>query len=207
MDLYFSPLACSMATRIAFYEAGHAANYLRVDTKASPKRVEDGTVFSTINPMGQVPVLRTEDGELIRENPVILRYVAERFPEARLAPTDPAGRRQLQTWLSFIGSELHTGVFIALLRPDAPEGAKAFARAEAAARFAFLETHLAQQDHLLDAYSVADAYLFVILNWARAISMDLSAYPAVLAYRDRIQARPAVARALAEEFGLYKKAA
>jgi len=207
MDLYFSPLACSMATRIAFYEAGHEATYLRVDTKASPKRVEDGTLFETINGMGQVPVLRTDDGELIRENPVILQYVAERFPGAKLAPADPAGRRRLQTWLSFIGSELHTGVFIALLRPDAPEGAKAFARSEAAGRFAFLETHLAGRDHLLDAYSVADAYLFVILNWARAIGFDLSAYPAVLAYRDRLQARPAVARALAEEFGLYKKAA
>lgn len=124
MDLYFSPLACSMATRIAFYEAGQPTNYLRVDTKASPKRVEDGTLFATINGMGQVPVLRTDDGELIRENPVILQYVAERFPEAKLAPTDPAGRRKLQTWLSFIGSELHTGVFIALLRPDAPDSSR-----------------------------------------------------------------------------------
>ena len=207
MDLYFSPLACSMATRIAFYEAGQTANYLRVDTKASPKRVEDGTLFSTINGMGQVPVLRTDDGEIIRENAVILQYVADRFPEARLAPVDDAEHRRMQTWLSFIASELHTGVFIALLRPDAPEGAKAFAMQEAGERFAFLEAHLSSQDYLLDAYSVADAYLFVMLTWARAIQMDLSAYPAVLAYRDRIQARPAVAKALAEEFGLYKKAA
>ncbi len=207
MDLYFSPLACSMATRIAFYEAGRAANFIKVDTKASPKRTEDGALYAAINPMGQVPVLRTDDGELIRENPVILQYVAETLAEAKLAPTDPVGRRQLQTWLSFIGSELHTGAFIALLRPEAPEGAKAWARKEAAERFAFLDAHLSRQDHLLDQYSVADAYLFVILNWARAISMDLTAYPAVLAYRDRIQARPAVAKALAEEFGLYKKAA
>jgi glutathione S-transferase len=207
MDLYFSPLACSMATRIALYEAGQPANYLRVDTKASPKRVEDGTLFSTINGMGQVPVLRTDEGELIRENAVILQYIADRFPEAKLGPTDPAGRRQLQTWLSFIGSELHTGVFIALLRPTAPDGAKAFARQEAAERFAFLDGHLAGQDYLLAEYSVADAYLFVMLTWARAISMDLSAYPAVLAWRDRVQARPAVAKAFAEEYGLYKQAA
>lgn len=207
MDLYFSPLACSMATRIALYEAGQTANYLRVDTKASPKRVEDGTLFAAINGMGQVPVLRTDDGELIRENPVILQYVADRFPDAKLAPTDPAGRRKLQTWLSFIGSELHTGVFIALLRPDAPDGAKAFARQEATERFAFLDAHLANQDYLLDAYSVADAYLFVMLVWSRAVSIDLEAYPAVAAYRDRLQARVAVAKALSEEFGLYQKAA
>lgn len=207
MDLYFSPLACSMATRIALYEAGQPANYLRVDTKASPKRVEDGTLFSTINGMGQVPVLRTDDGEIIRENAVILQYVAEQFPGAKLIPTDPVQRRQLQTWLSFIASELHTGVFIALLRPDAPEDAKAFARKEAVERFAFLDAHLTGRDWLLDDYSVADSYMFVMLTWARAINMDLSPYPAVRAYRDRLQARPAVSKALSEEFGLYQKAA
>jgi glutathione S-transferase len=207
MDLYFSPMACSMATRIAFYEADHPANFIRVDTKASPKRTEDGALYAAINPMGQVPVLRTDDGELIRENPVVLQYVADHLAEAKLAPIDPAGRRQLQTWLSFIGSELHAGVFIPLLRPTAPEGAKAFAREAAAERFAFLDAHLTGRDYLLDVYSIADGYLFVMLTWARAISMDLSPWPAVEAYRDRMQARPAVARALAEEYGLYKKAA
>ena len=84
MDLYFSPMACSMATRIAAYEAGADIRFLKVDTKARPKVVEDGAAFLAINAMGQVPVLRTDDGELIRENPVILQYVAERFPDAKL---------------------------------------------------------------------------------------------------------------------------
>ncbi|MBO9708645.1 MAG: glutathione S-transferase N-terminal domain-containing protein [Caulobacter sp.] len=208
MDLYFSPLACSMATRIAAYEAGAAINFLKVDTKASPKRVvDDGAVFTHINPMGQVPVLRTDDGELLFENPVILRYVADRFPHAHLIPADGPGRRRVESWLAFIASELHAGAFIALLRPTAPEGAKAFARESLNERFAFLDAHLTGREFLHDGFGVADAYLFVILNWSRALRLDLSAWPALSAYRERLQSRPSVARALSEEFALYKAAA
>ncbi|MGR4864240.1 glutathione S-transferase C-terminal domain-containing protein [Caulobacter sp. LARHSG274] len=207
MDLYFSPMACSMATRIAAYEAGAQINFLRVDTRASPKRVEDGTAFLSLNPMGQVPVLRADDGELIFENPVILQYVADRFPAAGLIPAEGAERRRVQKWLSFIGSELHTGVFIALLDPKAPEGAKAFARAAAAPRLAVLDAHLTGREFLQGRFSVADAYLFVMLTWARHVALDLTPYPALAAYRDRLQARPSVARALGEEFTLFKAAA
>ena len=142
MDLYFSPMACSMATRIAAYEAGADIRFLKVDTKARPKVVEDGTAFLTLNGMGQVPVLRTDDGELIVENAVILQYVADRFPASGLIPAEGAERRKVLSWLSFVGTELHTGVFIALLNPKAPEGAKAFARDLLAERLAFLDAHL-----------------------------------------------------------------
>jgi glutathione S-transferase len=207
MDLYFSPLACSMATRIALYEAGADANFLKVDTKASPKRVEDGTAFLTINPMGQVPVLRTDDGELITENPVILQYVADRFPAAGLIAPDGIERRRVQSWLSVIGSELHAGVFRVLLRPTAPEGAKAFAREAVAERFAQLDAHLTGREFLQGRFSVADAYLLVMLTWAGAVKLDLSIYPALTAYHGRLKSRPSVARALGEEFVLYKAAA
>ena len=207
MDLYFSPMACSMATRIAAYEAGATINFLKVDTKATPKRVEDGAAFLDINPIGQVPVLRTDDGELIVENAVILQYVADRFPAAGLIPAEGADRRRVQSWLSFIGSELHTGAFIALLRPTAPEGAKAFAREVLAERLAFLDAHLGGREFLHGQFSVADAYLFVMLTWARVISADLSPWPTLTAYRDRLQTRPSVAKALGEEFALYKAAA
>jgi len=207
MDLYFSPMACSMATRIAAYEAGAPINFLRVDTRATPKRLEDGTEFLSLNPMGQVPVLRADDGELIFENPVILQYVADRFPAAGLIPAEGAERRRVQRWLSFIGSELHTGVFIALLDPKAPEGAKAFARDAVAPRLAVLDAHLTGREFLQGRFSVADAYLFVMLTWARHVALDLAPYPALAAYRDRLQARPSVARALGEEFTLFKAAA
>ncbi|CAN5163368.1 glutathione binding-like protein [soil metagenome] len=207
MDLYFSPMACSMATRIAAYEAGADIRFLKVDTKARPKRVEDGTEFLAVNPMGQVPVLRTDEGELIVENPVILQYVADRFPAAGLIPADGPERRKVQSWLSFVGAELHKGAFTALLNPKAPDGAKALAREVALERLAFLDAHLTGREFLAGRFSVADAYLFVILTWARHIALDLSPYTALTAYRDRLQSRPSVARALGEEFTLFKAAA
>jgi glutathione S-transferase len=207
MDLYFSPMACSMASRIAVHEAGAQARFLKVDTKARPKRVEDGAVFVDINPMGQVPVLRTDDGELIVENAVILQYIADRFPAAGLIPAEGADRRKVQSWLSFIGSELHIGAFTVLLNPKAPEGAKAFARERLAERLAFLDAHLKNREFLQGKFSVADAYLFVMLTWARYLSIDFEPYPALAAYRDRLQARPSVARAFGEEFTLFKAAA
>lgn len=207
MDLYFSPMACSLATRISAYEAGADIRFLKVDTKARPKRVEDGTEFLTVNATGQVPVLRTDDGELIVENPVILQYVADRFPAAGLIPADGPERRKVQSWLSFVASELHKGAFTALLNPKAPDGAKALAREIALERLAVLDAHLTGREFLAGRFSVADAYLFVILTWARYAALDLEPYPALSAYRDRLQARPSVARALGEEFTLFKAAA
>ena len=97
MDLYFAPLACSLATRIALYEAGADARYIQVDTHA--KRLPDGGDYYAINPMGQVPVLRTDEGELLSENTAVLQYVAERFPDAKLAPPSGFGRHRLrQGW-------------------------------------------------------------------------------------------------------------
>jgi glutathione S-transferase len=201
MELYFSPLACSMATRIALYEAGAEADFTRVDLKA--KLVADGSDFFLVNPMGQVPVLRTEAGETLTENPVVLQYVAERYPNAGLAPWDAGGRYRLQQWLSFIGSELHKLVFSPLLDRASPEGAKEFARAKAAARCGRLERHLAGRNYLLERFSVADAYLTTVLNWCVPAGVDLLPYPAVQDYHRRMLARPSVAKAVAEERALY----
>ena len=84
MNLYFSPLACSLATRIALYEAGAQAQFTQVDTRS--KRVSDGADFLAVAPMGQVPALCTDDGSILTENSAVLQYVAERFPAAQLAP-------------------------------------------------------------------------------------------------------------------------
>jgi glutathione S-transferase len=169
--------------------------------------VEDGTEFLTVNALGQVPVLRTDDGELIVENAVILQYIADRFPAAGLIPADGTERRKVQSWLSFIGSELHVGAFTALLNPKAPDGAKAFARERLVERLTYLDAHLKGREFLAGKFSVADAYLFVMLTWARYLAIDFSPYPALSAYRDRLQTRPSVARAFDEEFTLFKAAA
>ena len=122
MDLYFSPLACSMATRIALYEAGADIRYIYRDRT---KRLPDGSDFLQINPLGMVPTLRTDDGDVLTENAAILQYVAERFPGAHLAPTGGIALARLQQWLCFIGTELHKGIFMPLLDSKAPPDAKA----------------------------------------------------------------------------------
>jgi len=202
MELYFAPLACSLATRIALYEAGAEAEFTRVDTKT--KRVADGSDFFAVNAMGQVPVLRTDDGALLTENPAVLQYVADRYPLSGLAPQGGFERYGLQQWLNFITSELHKVVFIPLLDPKAPEGAKSFAREKAGPRLAYLNDYLEDKDYLLDRFTVADAYLVTVLNWTKFSGIDLASYPAIDAYVRRLQQRPSVARAFADELDIYK---
>ena len=205
MDLYFSPLACSMATRIALYEIGASAGFIQVDTKA--KRVEDGSDFLAINDMGQVPVLRTDEGDLLTENPVVLQYVADRYPESGLAPPPGSKERyRLQQWLNFTTSELHKAVFSPVLDPKSPEDAKTYARGKASLRLGHLAKHLDSREFLLDRFTIADAYLTTVLNWGRFCGVDLAQWPAVHRYYTRMLERPSVAKALSEEFALYKAA-
>jgi glutathione S-transferase len=201
MDLYFSPLACSMATRIVFYEAGAEARFIEVDTHT--QRTSDGVDFRAVNPLGMVPVLRTDEGALIRENVAVLQYVADAYPDAGLAPRGRLERARLQQWIAFTNTELHKAAFVPLLDPKAPEGAKAYALEKSARPLAVLDEHLRDREFLLDAFSVADAYLATILNWTVAAPVPLAQWPAVSAYLARMRARPATARAMAEETPLY----
>jgi glutathione S-transferase len=204
MDLYFAPLACSLATRIAFYEAGAKAGFIQVDTKL--KQLHDGSDFYPINALGQVPVLRTDEGWLLTENTAILPYVADQFPDSQLAP--PAGtaaRAKLQQWLGFISTELHKAVFVPLLDPHAPEEVLAYTRRKVALRISVLQEQLADREFLLDRFTVADAYLVTVLNWAQHSGVDLAQWPVVDAYYSRIAQRPNVAKALAEEIALYRE--
>jgi glutathione S-transferase len=201
MELYFSPLACSMATRISFYEAGAEATYTEVDAKT--KRTSKGQDFREINPLGLVPTLRTDGGEVLTENAAILQYVAEQLPDARLAPEGGLGRARLQQWLCFIGTELHKALFAPLLDPKASEGAKQYALQKGEARLTHLGQHLEGREFLLDRFSVADAYLVTVLGWTVVTPIDLGKWPALAAYVERVRQRPSVAQAFAEERRLY----
>lgn len=202
MSLYFAPLACSLATRIALYESGTEAQYTYVDLKA--KHLADGSDFFEITPMGQVPVLHTDEGIILTENPAILQYVADRFSSA-LAPTKNLERFQLQQWLNFISTELHKAVFVPLLDPKAPEGAKEYAREKIPLRLALLQAHLSAHDFLLDRFTVADAYLVTILNWAKPCSIELAQWSAVHTYHQRLLKRASIAKAVSEEWVLYQE--
>ena len=206
MDLYFSPLACSLASRITVYEAGAEGDVAlqRVDTKT--QLTADGADYRAINPKGMVPALRTPTGDILTENAAILPFIADQFPAANLVPAAGLERSRLAQWLSFIGSELHKTVFTPLLSPKANDGAKTYAREAAPQRLAYLDAHLSGRDYLLDRFSVADAYLTAVLNWAQFVGIDLKAWPNLAAYYARVTARPHVARAMAEEVKLFQAA-
>ncbi|MBZ6077904.1 glutathione S-transferase N-terminal domain-containing protein [Microvirga puerhi] len=201
MDLYFSPLACSMASRIALYEADASARFREVDPLS--KFTLDGEDFMTVNPLGLVPAIRTDDGEVLTENAAILQYIADRFPDAGLAPSDGMARSRLHQWLCFIGTELHKALFIPLFDPTMPEEMKTRTLAKGDSRLAYLNAHLTDREFLLDRFSVADAYLVTVLNWKIATPVDLEKWPAVHDYYVRLKKRPSIARALAEEGALY----
>src|SRR6201988_4864322 len=148
MDLYFSPLACSMATRIALYEAGAEANYIEVDPKT--KIVQgDGSDFRAANPLGLVPTLRTDDGTVLTENAAILQYVADQFPTAGIATGPGMERSRLHQWLCFLGTELHKGLFVPLLDKKAAPEVKSYILQKYLSRLDYLEDCLKGRDYLL----------------------------------------------------------
>jgi glutathione S-transferase len=204
MDLYFSPLACSLATRIAFYEAGAEASFLEVDPKTKEVR-KDGSDFHKVNPLGLVPTLRTDEGTVLTENAAILQYVADHFPKAGIATAPGMERSRLHQWLCFVGTELHKALFVPLLDKKAGPEVKAYVLEKNLSRLDYLENYLKGREYLLDHFSVADAYLVTIINWTMATPpIDLAKWPVVKAYYERLRARPSIAKAIAEEFELYK---
>lgn len=201
MQLYFSPLACSMASRIALYEAQADARFVEVDPRT--KRTLDGQDFHAVNPLGLVPAIRTDDGEVLTENAAVLQYIAEIFPAAALAPTQGMERARLHQWLCFIGTELHKALFIPLFDPKMPQDLKQRVLEKGVTRLNYLNSHLNGREFLLEHFSVADAYLVTVLNWKIATPVDLSRWPAVQDYYVRLTQRPSIARALNDEHALH----
>ncbi len=143
---------------------------------------------------------------MLTENAAILQYIADRKPARRPRARGLRAATSPSSGLSFIGSELHKTVFTPLLSPTWPAEGKAKAKADAAPRLAYLNEHLTGRDWLLDSFSAADAYLAAVLNWNMAVKFDLTPYPAIQAYQQRLTARPAVGKAMAEEFALFQPA-
>jgi glutathione S-transferase len=202
MKLYYAPGVCSLSPHIVLNEAGLAFDKVGTDTRT--KVMDGGGDFREINPLGYVPVLDLDDGTRLTEGPVIVQWIADRVPEKKLAPPNGTPERtELQRWLNFISSELHKG-FSPLFNPAMPEEAKKLFRERLGTRFAHVDKHLAANEYVLGKdFSVADAYLFVIANWAAAAGVDLAPFPNVLAFRKRVGARPAVRAAMKAE-GLIK---
>jgi glutathione S-transferase len=199
LELYYRPLACSLASRIACGEAGLPTRFRRVDFETH--KVEDGSDFLAVSPKGKVPVLRTFEGRLLTEGPAVLQYLADRRPEAGLVPPvgDPQ-RYEVQAWLNFVATEIHK-LFLALhFAPSTPQAARDHGRALLEERLSYLEQHLSGREQLVgERFTVADAYLTWALLAARVAGVELPA--AVGGYLERMLARPAVAEAVAAEQG------
>jgi len=204
MKLYFAPGACSLSPHIALREAGLDFTLQKVDTKA--KTLDGGGDYWAVNGKGYVPTLEMKDGEYLTEGPAIVQYIADLVPASKLAPAAGTKERvRLQEWLNFITSEIHKG-FTPLFQADTPEDYKPIARAKLSKRFDWLAKQLEGKAYLTgDTFTVADAYLFVVLNWTKFVGIDLSSWPALTAYQARVAARPKVQEALRAE-GLLQKA-
>ena len=198
MKLYYSPGACSLSPHIIACEAELPIELIKVDLQS--KLTETGEDFRQLNPNGYVPLLILDDGNKLTEGPAIVQYLADLAPDKKLIP--PAGtfeRYQLQQWLNFISTEIHKS-FSPLFNPVAPEAAKQLAIDILMTRLDTVAELLSSQPFLLgDNYSVADAYLFVTLSWGQYVNLDISRWPSLARYADKISERPAVQNALKEE--------
>lgn len=207
MRLYFKPGACSLSSRIVLTELGVAHEAIKVDTEAG--LTEAGVDYRTINPKGYVPALELEGGAVITENPAILQYLADRDLEARLAPANgTVERAYLQQWLNFTSSELHKA-FGPYFSGQALEGTeKDDVDAKLARRIGDVERALADGRSFIlgESFTVADAYLFVVLNWSNFIGLDLARWPHVMEFVSRVAMRPAVRAAMLRE-GLIEEVA
>lgn len=204
MKLYYAPGACSLSPHIALREAGLDFTLEKVDLKS--KKTASGGDYLAVNAKGYVPALQLDNGQVLTEGPAIVQYIADQRPQSGLAPAAGTPERyRLAEWLGFINSELHKS-FSPLFNPDAAPQWKDAARASIAKRLDFIERHLENKQFLLgERFTVADGYLFTVLNWSGWTQFDLSKWPRVQAYVARVAERPKVREALAAE-GLLQKA-
>ena len=199
MKLYYSTGSCSLSPRIALHEAGLAYEGVLAPTKT--KQLPDGSDFRAINAKGYVPMLELDDGQRLTEGAAIVQYIADQAPDKHLAPANGTmARYQLQEWLNFIGSELHKGGFGVFFNPAANADFKTAMGERLAGRLRWVDEQLEGKTWLMgDTFTVADGYLFNITNWAKPTGMDLSPYTRLLAWRERVAARPAVQAAMKAE--------
>lgn len=197
MELFASPMACSLASHITALEAGLPVKVRFV----KDKKTDDGGDYYAVAATGYVPALKLDDGSLLNENPSVLQYLADRKPDAGLAPAwGTLERYQLIDALNYLGTELHKRIFYQVFSPATPEPAKQAARALIEPTLDYLTKRLGGRDTLVGTqFTVADAYLVTMLNWFVFLKVDLGKWPALNAYHQKHLKRPAVAQAMGLE--------
>ena len=201
MKLYYAPGACSMAPHIVLREAGLKFDIEKVDLAA--KKTESGEDYLAINPKGYVPALKLDDGTVLTEVSVVCQYIADLRPRRALAPKPKTPERyKLMEWLNFTATEIHKGLSDFYNPKLTPEWREAKLE-RLAKRLDYLERALGANPHLMGEFSIADAYLFTVLNWTGRLQVDLAKWPNIQAYKARVAERPAVKKAMKAE-GLGK---
>lgn len=199
MKLYTKPGACSLASHIVLYEVG--ANFQTETVDTDKGLTETGNDYRAINPKGYVPALKLDDDTVLTEGAAVLQFIADRYPSAGLAPqAGTVGRARLQEALNWVSAELHKA-FGPLFNPNSSDQEKDAARVAVAGKFDLIEAQLSDGRGWLvaDRFSVADAYLFVVSNWANFTDIDLSRWPSLSAFVGRAAARPAAQAAMKAE--------
>jgi glutathione S-transferase len=201
MKLYFSPGACSLAAHITLAEAGLPFSTKRVDLKTHT--LADGTDYYSINPNGYVPLLELDDGTRLSEVAVILQYIADRKPGTLAPAFGSMERYRLMEWLNLVATEVHKN--FSPLWHSIPDATRETLHTKIASRLDFVTKTLSKQPYLMgEQFTIADAYLFTILNWAPMLKFDLARWPVLQQFHARVAARPAVRAAMTDE-GLVKK--
>jgi glutathione S-transferase len=204
MQLYYSPGACSLASHITAREAGVNVELKRADTKT--KKLEDGSDYFAVNSKGVVPALKLDNGQVLTEGVAIMQYLADQKPDNTVLPKAGTFERyRVLEWLNYVTSEIHK-TFSPLWGDNDP-AVKAYAQKNLEKKFDWLDKQLAGKKFLTgDTFTVADAYLFAVVNWTNFLGIDQAKWPNLKAFQERVAARPKVQEAMAAE-GLNKKAA
>lgn len=191
MKLYTHPGSCSSTAHICLLEAGTPCEIVKVNLRGD-RKLPDGRHLNDINRKGYVPVLELDDGDFLTENVSVLQYIADTNPAAGSRPHTARARIRLQEWLAFINSELHKTLG-PLFAPTTPDEMKAPILEKFMTRLDYVEMELAGKSFLLgEQFSVADAYLFIVLSWTPAFDLDFSSMPNVQAFQERVAARATV---------------
>ena len=195
MKLFYKPGACSLASHITLRESGKDFTLNGVDLMK--KRLENGDDFFAVNPKGQVPALLLEDGTLLTEGVAIMQYLADGVADRQLlAPTGSIARYKTLEWMNYIATELHKG-FTPLFRPDTPEEYKPTVRALLEKKLQYVNESLKDDQWICGPrFTIADAYLFTVLRWARAVKLNMEGLSPIDAYMQRMAESPAVGAAL-----------
>lgn len=207
MKLYYAPGACSLSPHIVLCEAGITHEMERVDLKT--KKTESGKDYGAIAEKGAVPLLQLDNGDVLSEGPAIVQYLADLKPETNLIPKAGTMERvRVQEWLNYISTELHKGIAIFFRADQIGAQAQEFFAQMMKKRLDYVSSKLKGKKYLTgDQFTVADAYLFTVVNWSNPLKIDLSAWPALVEYQKRVAARPKVQEAMRMEGLLDQKAA